>query len=187
MRTRSPERRLFYYEWEHFLVRSFWLIVRLSLLATLLTLAHISQALPKARTLVGTLSNQLCELRVCSTMSGTSEAATVKSPAKAAKDAAAPGPEDKDHDHLRKIFSGIRMQKHDEFPSLLRQENGTYTKIGSADILPWTNGVGQWCAAHGASGIDEITDLLVHLSEDGNQKLPLFEDKPEGNDLNEST
>ena len=123
MRTRSPERRLFYYEWEHFLVRGFWLVVRLSLLATLLTLAHVSKALPKARTLVGTLGNQLCELRVCSTMSGTGKATVVKSPGKATKHAAAPGPDDKDLDHLRKIFSGIHMQKHDEFPSLLRQEN----------------------------------------------------------------
>ena len=55
-----------------------------------------------------------------------------------------------DSESLQKLFM-VRFHKHDDFPSLLQEKNGTMVKIQPSEILSWQNSADSWFAAHGAS------------------------------------
>ena len=74
---------------------------------------------------------------------------------------------------LQKLFSRIRFHKHDDFPSLLQEKNGTTVKIPPSEILSWQNSADSWFAAHGASGTFELANIWIILSEDGGSITPM--------------
>ena len=129
------------------------LIFRLNLYATYLTLLHVGQVIP-------------------STMA---DNAAHPPPVSAATDK-------EEIESYRKIFSSLRMHKQDDFPSLIRQENGNWTKISPSEGLAWATYVENWCAAHGAHGFLALVNKSVALSENGNEKLRLFPDSGPSND-----
>ena len=73
----------------------------------------------------------------------------------------------------------VKLAKPEGFPALyIKNENGTYSKIPSADINSWMNRLDSWAACHNAQGITEFARVLAPISADGSKLERIF---PNGN------
>ena len=141
-------------------------LVRFNVYVTYLTLLHLAQALPAAssRSVPESNGSPLHLLFMAD-----NAAAAQLGQNNQGHQAQAPVPPKDDPENLLKLFSHIRFQKHDDFPSLLHEVKGIMVKIPPSDLLPWQNSADGWFAAHGAPGIFELTNVLILLSEDGSE------------------
>jgi hypothetical protein len=167
------------------LVSGFELLLKLNLLATYLALFHVS-TIGASHSLQAGHSNSLSISRAQSPIAGIMSsddpaANDVEVDAVRLEQAGADPLHEalEQLEPLRKLFSRIRMHKHDDFPSLLRMVNGNSTKIPPMEATAWTSKVQAWAAAHGAPGLLELVDAVVKISDDGNKFLPLFPDLPD--------
>ncbi len=153
--------------------RFFW-ILKVLLLALVLTLAHVSKSLP-ALCLPGLQprTHQTC-------------LATAQLPPRQASHLQAKPQklEDKPHQLApasapSQFFANCKLQKTDCFPLLYAEKNRSIQRLNHDSSTYWINNLGNWAAAHCLHNIFELSDALVTISADGSQRLPLFLLNPE--------
>ena len=159
---KSGRQQLYHRRWEEGLVWGFDRVVKFNLYATYLTLLHLGLVLPNP-----TSSSLKLRSKSALIMTDNNNAN--------AQNAAAAAADREEIESYKKLFSSIRFHKSDDFPGLIRNDgHGTYSKIPPSEGLSWANSTEAWCAAHGAHGLLELVKLSAPLSDNGNEKLPLF-------------
>jgi len=80
-------------------------------------------------------------------------------------------------------FKGVKLDKEDGFPKLFVMRNDMATRLDGDEALMWKTELDGWLSAHGLHDLFVFLADNVRISEDGTQRLPLFPDNPEWEDL----
>jgi hypothetical protein len=75
-------------------------------------------------------------------------------------------------------FSACRLQKTDNFPPLYVEKNASPHRLNPDSATYWIFDIANWASAHGLHNIFDLCNVLITISADGSQRLPLFPDQP---------
>lgn len=145
------------------IVQTLDFICKLSLLATLLTLAHISKYPPTR-----SLPSSALILKAMTTPGDAGDIAGSSSSSASSSNRAPRIKPIKAED----ILDRINFDKQDEFPALVEEQNGVLSRIPAADATPWLASVEDWAASKGFPGLTDFTNTMTSISEDGSKFEP---------------